>query len=665
MKKISLKKHIIFCLSLAICGVLTAQFVVNTPATNPIQLTGVSANIKNKIEMCGQYVSTSTANSFVSIIATEEEPSPGVFEVHLYSSVNQLWSGFPGSYAIVSSHIITSAKNPHVCYSGDNSFYLVYESTGLGNIMIDRFDYNTTTGVINTTSLTYPVAFPQSIPGSASGINPRVCEKNYKHIPSIVYELNGDIIYATFRQPSVSAPFNWITQSIKSTIANNTTNPHIRHDMKDHADVNYYCDPALYLNVETFSHPDISNDYHISYVAQNSNSSTDYVNVIKLIPGNNDPNAAVNAQYPNSQISYHDISSFFNAPSSSTNAYRYPEISSNYSRTDDFGSTSFSPGVNNPYHLCLDRYAVVYEEILSPTANYVRHFGRQSYSEAIFHAHRNTFVLTNSCPPENPDCWEIDPHIFAIINNMDCQVKIPVNQINEDQETVVPAYEGVDVAQSIWTNTVNFPNDNFVISNNFINSGRKPMFLGPPALPLSYYGAPDFSSMVSMSGGPGGPFWHPTIGCNAFVPNTHFALLNTAIRPIGAALLNLSDNHLADIDGSAHAILDNNNDIYLKTKDFDNSNPFLPRLKQLSMSAKTDISIFPNPVSSGFILKSTATIGSPMQIEITDMMGRVVYHRDFIHKGANGFEIAELGKGLYNVKLTNEGKISHLKLVKE
>ena len=85
----------------------------------------------------------------------------------------------------------------------------------------------------------------------------------------------------------------------------------------------------------------------------------------------------------------------------------------------------------------------------------------------------------------------------------------------------------------------------------------------------------------------------------------------------------------------------------------------------LSRVNKTDISIFPNPVSSGFILKSAATAGSPMQLELTDMMGRVVYQRDFVHKGANGFEIAELPRGLYNVKLTHEGKVSHLKLVKE
>lgn len=665
MKNISLKKHIILCLMMAICGVLTAQFNVNTPVTNPIPLTGISTNVKNKIEMCGQYVNTYTANSFVSIIATEEQVG-AAFEVHLYSSVNQLWSGFPTNYTVVTNHTIANAKNPHVCYSGDNSFYLVYESTiGSNDIMIDRFDYNTTTGVINTLSLPYPTGFPQAIPGSAGGINPRVCEKNYKHVPSIVYELGGDIIYATLRQPSVSSPFSWITQSIRATIANNTTNPHMRYDMEDHSDVSYYCDPNQYLNVETFSHPDISNDYHISYVAQNSNSSTEYVNVIKLIPRNNDPNGAVNAQFPNAQISYHDISSYNNAPGFGT--YRYPEISSNYSRTDDFGATSFGPGVLNPNHLCLDRYAVVYEEILSPVDNFVRHFGRQSYSEAIFHAHRNTFVLQfGGCPPENPDCWDIDQHIYAIINNMDCQVKIPVNQINEDQQSFTPAYEGVDVAQSIWTNTVNIPGDRVTISNNFINSGRKPMFLGPPALPESYYGAPDPGSVVSMSGGPGGPFWHPTIGANAFVPNTHFALHNIAIAPKGAALLNLSDNHLTTIDGSAHAILEDITDnIYIKTKDFDNSNPFLPRLKQLSTIAKTDISIFPNPVSSGFILKSAATIGSPMQLEITDMMGRMVYQRDFIHKGANGFEITELTKGLYNVKLTNEGKVSHLKLVKE
>jgi hypothetical protein len=314
MKKINLKKHIIFCLSLAICGVLTAQFVVNTPATNPIQLTGVSGNIKNKIEMCGQYVSTSTANSFVSIIATEEQVG-AAFEVHLYSSVNQLWSGFPASYVVVSTQVIANARNPHVCYSGDNSFYLVYESTIGGlDIMIDRFDYNTTTGVISPFPLMYPVVFPQAIPGSASGTNPRVCEANYKHIPSIVYELGGDIIYATLRAPSVSAPYNWITQSIRSTIANNTTNPHMRYDMEDHNEVSYYCNPTQYLNAETFSHPDISNDYHISYVAQNANSSTEYVNVIKLIPRNNDPNAAINAQFPNAQISYHDISSFKQCP---------------------------------------------------------------------------------------------------------------------------------------------------------------------------------------------------------------------------------------------------------------------------------------------------------------------------------------------------------------
>jgi hypothetical protein len=653
MKNISLRKHIILCLIMAVCGVLTAQFNVNTPVTNPIPLTGISTNVKNKIEMCGQYVSTNTANSFVSIIATEEQVGP-VFSVHLYSSVNQLWSGFPTNYAVVTNHTIANARNPHVCYSGDNSFYLVYESTiGSKDIMIDRFDYNTTTGVINTSSLTYPTGFPQAIPGSSLGINPRVCEKNYKHVPSIVYELGGDIIYATLRQPTFAGPFVWITQSIRATIANNTTNPHMRYDMEDHSDVSYYCDPSLYLNVETFKNPDISNDYHISYVAQNSNSSKEYVNVINLIPRNNDPNAAVNAQFPNAQISYHDISSYNNAPTFGT--YRYPEISSNYSRTDDFGA-----GMSG---ICFDRYAVVYEEILSPVDNFVKHFGRQSYSEAIFHAHRNTFVLKNGgCDPEDPECWDIDQNILAIINDMNCQVKIPVNQINEDQQLITPAYEGVDVAQSIWTNTVNFPNLQFTISNNFINSGRKPMFLGSPS---SYYGAPDPGSMVSLSGGPGGPFWYPTIGCNAYVPNTHFALHNIAIAPKGAALLNLSDNHLATIDGSAHAILDASNDIYIKTKDFDNSNPFFPSLKMLSRANKTDISIFPNPVSSGFILKSAATIGSPMQLEITDMMGRLVYQRDFVHKGANGFEIAELTKGFYNVKLTNEGKVSHLKLVKE
>ena len=656
MKKINLKKQIIICLTMAICGVMTAQFNVNTPASNPIPLTGISTNTKNKIEMCGQYVSTYSTNSFVSIIATEEEVAPAVFEVHLYSTVNQLWSGFPSSYPVVSNHVISNAKNPHVCYSGDHSFYLVYESTGTGDIIVDRFDYSTTTGAINTLSLTYPAIFPQSIPGSTGGINPRVCEANHKHVPSIVYELGGDIIYATLRQPSVSAPFGWITQSIKTAIANNTSSPHLRNDMEDPNEVGYYCDPSLYLNVETFSRPDISNDYHISYVAQNANSSTEYVNVINLVPNNNDPNAAVNAQFPNAKISYHDISSYNNAPP--IGIYRYPEIAASWPHRYDYGYIGVPPGD------CLDRYAVVYEEILSPTNNLIKHFGRQSYSEGVLHAHRNTFVIRyGGCPETDPNCWEIDPHVYEILNK-GCQTKIPVNQINEDLKTTTPNYEGVDVAQSIWTNTVNFPSD-IVISNNFINGGRRPLFLSPPANPVSYYGAPDPGSMVSLSGGPGGPFWHPTVGCNAYVPNTHFALHNNAIAPKGAALFNLSDNHLATIDASAHAILDIANDIYIKTKDFDNSNPFFPSLKMLSRVNKTDISIFPNPVSSGFILKSAATAGSPMQLELTDMMGRVVYQRDFVHKGANGFEIAELPRGLYNVKLTHEGKVSHLKLVKE
>jgi Secretion system C-terminal sorting domain len=295
------------------------------------------------------------------------------------------------------------------------------------------------------------------------------------------------------------------------------------------------------------------------------------------------------------------------------------------------------------------------------------HFGRQSYSEAILLAHYNSYVLQyGGCPETNPDCWDINPHILAIINDMNCQVKIPVNQINESLETTSLAYEGVDVAQSIFTNTVNIPGNQAVISNNFINSGRKPIFLGPPALPASYYGAPNPSSVVSISGGPGGPLWFPTIGGNAYVPNTHFALHGAAITPKGAALLNLVHPHLVHIDASAHAILeDGTNNIFIKTKEFDNSNPFFPRLKQAGATANSDISIFPNPVSFGFILKSTASIGSAMQLELTDMMGRVVYTRDIIHKGNNGFEISELPKGLYNVKLTNQGQVSHLRLVKE
>ncbi|MDX1470520.1 MAG: T9SS type A sorting domain-containing protein [Flavobacteriaceae bacterium] len=85
----------------------------------------------------------------------------------------------------------------------------------------------------------------------------------------------------------------------------------------------------------------------------------------------------------------------------------------------------------------------------------------------------------------------------------------------------------------------------------------------------------------------------------------------------------------------------------------------LQKDSQTSVIEKTDLKVYPNPVTAGYFYSENSTPGS---VSIYDVLGKNVANFE-ISSGKNRINIPELKNGVYILKFNQQGKTFTKKLV--
>ncbi|HKK43068.1 MAG TPA: T9SS type A sorting domain-containing protein, partial [Bacteroidales bacterium] len=75
----------------------------------------------------------------------------------------------------------------------------------------------------------------------------------------------------------------------------------------------------------------------------------------------------------------------------------------------------------------------------------------------------------------------------------------------------------------------------------------------------------------------------------------------------------------------------------------------------------SDITLYPNPASTSFTLSLQTQTGSRMEVILTDLGGRIIYHRD-LKNGTGGtqemrVDVSALPVGTYHCSVTEDGAL--------
>lgn len=141
----------------------------------------------------------------------------------------------------------------------------------------------------------------------------------------------------------------------------------------------------------------------------------------------------------------------------------------------------------------------------------------------------------------------------------------------------------------------------------------------------------------------------------------------------GVAIINQND---IPVSGSSFAAVDTNGDIYLSsgTPDPDNTDNLLfltSRIRgaEINVSAKDrlpadDISVYPNPSTGKFYLKSISNTSGNIKIEVINSLGKVLSSEsDF--KLNEAININSMPVGIYFIKITTQQTVALFKVLKQ
>jgi len=81
-------------------------------------------------------------------------------------------------------------------------------------------------------------------------------------------------------------------------------------------------------------------------------------------------------------------------------------------------------------------------------------------------------------------------------------------------------------------------------------------------------------------------------------------------------------------------------------------------------SDKSDFKIFPNPVTSKLYINPVDPGGASPDIIICDLSGRLIKSLQNNSDGSAGIDMSSFAKGVYILTITDKGKKSHYKIIK-
>ncbi|MBL7719360.1 MAG: T9SS type A sorting domain-containing protein, partial [Flavipsychrobacter sp.] len=70
----------------------------------------------------------------------------------------------------------------------------------------------------------------------------------------------------------------------------------------------------------------------------------------------------------------------------------------------------------------------------------------------------------------------------------------------------------------------------------------------------------------------------------------------------------------------------------------------------------SDVVLFPNPSRGTFNLSLNKMIGKPMQLEVSDLLGKSIAQYSFVNTGTQTVVIRDLAPGTYSLRIVGEDK---------